>query len=54
MLCAKREYNFDMIINKCHGFYDLKSNKNIFYKMYCIILVFFIEIEGKSNVFWNK
>ena len=27
MLCAKHEYDHDVIINKCLGFYDLKDNK---------------------------
>ena len=27
MLCAKHEYDCDMIINKCPGIYDLKNNK---------------------------
>ena len=27
MLCAKCEFDCDMIINKCLRFYDLKSNE---------------------------
>lgn len=35
MLCAKRMYDCDMIINKCPKFYDLKKNKryNFFYEI---------------------
>ena len=33
MLCAKREYNRDMIIDKCLEFYDLKSNKRYIFFM---------------------
>ena len=34
MLCAKCKYDYDMIINKCPKFYDLKKNKryNFFMK----------------------
>ena len=33
MLCAKREYNRDVIMNKYLGFYDLKNNKtHLFYE----------------------
>ena len=28
MLCAKREYDRDVIINKCLRFYDLKATKD--------------------------
>ena len=33
MTCVKRKYDHDVIINKCLGFYDLKSNKKYIFFM---------------------
>ena len=56
MLCVKREHDRDMIINKCPGSYDLKSNKryNFLYELQYKTLVFFIEIKSKSIFKFKK
>ena len=39
MLCSKRDYDRDVIIIKCLGFYDLKSNeRHIFFINFSIKL----------------
>ena len=39
MLYEQRKYNLNVIINKCLGFYDLKSNKRyIFFMKFSIKL----------------
>ena len=53
MLCAKRQYDRDVIINKCRGFYDLKSNKRYILFMNSDIKLQFSSWECKFKAIFT-
>ena len=53
MLCAKREYNHDVIINKYLRFYDLKSNRRYTFFMNSSIKLLFYLSECKIKAIFT-
>ena len=53
LLCAKRDYDRDMMINKCLRFYDLKSNKRYIFFMNSNIKLQFSSWECKSKAIFK-